>query len=89
MADDSSVVRTEIVARGKIRYTMTIVNGRYSFSVSSSLTGDEYSEKVDDLTTKREIADSFFELIVRNLVTPCSLKDVAEDFVAEIYSLNC
>ncbi len=89
MADDASVVRTEIVARGKIRYTMTTVNGGYSFEVSSSLTGDEYSEKVNNLTTIREIADSFFELIVRNLVTPCSLRDVAEDFVTEIYSLNC
>ena len=89
MADDASVVRTEIVARGKIRYTMTAVNGGYSFSVSSSLIGDEYSEKVNNLTTEKEIADSFFELIVRNLVTPCSLKDVAEDFVTEIYSLNC
>lgn len=89
MTDDSSVVRVEIVGGGKIRYTMTTENGGYSFSVSSSLTGEEYSEKVNDLTSEREIADSFFELIVRNLVTPCSLKDVAIDFITEIYSLNC
>ena len=89
MKSDSSVVRCECVGGGKIHYTMTTENGGYSFSVSSSLFDEEYSEKVNDVTTKREIADSFFELLVRNLVTPCSLKEVAEDFVAEIYSLNC
>ena len=89
MKSDSSVVRCECVGGDKIHYTMTIGNGGYSFSVSSSLFGEEYSEKVSDVTTKKEIADSFFELLVRNLVTPCSLKEVAEDFVEEIYSLNC
>ena len=89
MKSDPSVVRSECVGGDKIHYTMTIGDGGYSFSVSSSLFGEEYSEKVNDVTTKREIADSFFELLIRNLVTPCSLREVAEDFVAEIYSLNC
>lgn len=85
MKSDSSVVRCESVGGDKIHYTMTTENGRYCFSVSSVLFAEEETEKINDLTSEKEIADSFFELLVRNFVTPCSLKEVAEDFLAEIY----
>ena len=59
------------------------------FTISSSLFGEEYKESIKGLSSQREIADDFFELLVRNFVLPCTLKEIAEDYVFKIYSLDC
>lgn len=85
----SSPIRKETVGGGKLCYTMTFEDGEYCFTISSSLFGEEYEESIKGLSSQREIADDFFELLVRNFVLPCTLKEIAEDYVFKIYSLDC
>lgn len=59
-----------------------------SFSVYVSVNGlgsDYFDEAtVNDISSREDVAFKFFEFISDGLVTPSTLHDVAEDFVADL-----
>lgn len=83
-------IREESLGGDALMYRLySVVNEdgtSYGIEVKTSLFGDEHCTKVDDITTRREIAEDLFEMLVRNLVLPSTLKDIVEDYVQEIYS---
>ncbi len=53
----------------------------YSVFARLSSDGDSYEELVTDVTHNSEKARSLFDMIINGMVTPCSLKDIVEDFL--------
>lgn len=68
-----------------LRYVLAaqMVEGseRFAVAVRNERTGEQ--AQVADLTSDRQRAMDFFLKIVRGLVTPVTLREVAEDFVAQ------
>ena len=62
------------------------VNDVYGIEVESSLFSDKEIARVEDVTTKIDLAKELFEIIVDNAVLPSSLKDIVEDFIVKKYS---
>lgn len=88
------VVKQESLARGMLRYEMICTDSgdvdfpkSYSVTVESRLTDETCSETILDLTANENYAYEFFERLVLFSVTPVSLYEVAEDFIAEKYCL--
>lgn len=54
---------------------------RYGVSAENQNTGER--AEIGDITSKRDRAEQFFNLLIVGQVTPVTLKDAAEDFVAE------
>ena len=55
---------------------------QYGAAVTNEGTGEQV--RVMELTSDQNLASEFFDKISRGLVTPVTMRDVAEDFVAEI-----
>lgn len=80
-------------AHGKLIYTL--LEGRCSeeefrsipvYGIRTELLYDGKltdSCEVCDVTTKKDMAAGLLELLSRNTVTPCTLKDVVEDFLVQ------
>lgn len=54
---------------------------RYGISVENQHTGE--CAVVEDVTSKRERAEQLLSLLARGQVTPVSLLEIVEDFVAQ------
>lgn len=55
--------------------------GRYGITVTNECSGE--TRTISDVSTLRSLSEQLFDLILRGFVTPVTLMDVAEDFVAE------
>ncbi len=90
MNREKCIIKEEIVGGDMLKYNMYENGEHYGVSVLSTLFGQERITCIDELTTRKDVADEFFEMCVRNLVLPSTLKDIAEDYISQIYSLkNC
>jgi len=63
-----------------------IISKCYGIEIECHLFGDCETSKILDITSNIEFAKELFDLLCTNLVTPISLKDIAEDFITEKYS---
>ena len=82
------IVKEETVGGNMLTYSLFENGDGFGVSVKSCLFGEEVYKEVNDVTINNEVADALFELLVRNLVLPSTLREVTEDFISEIYSIN-
>ena len=93
---EGSVLETAITSVGGFHMSYILAEeviddelgcGRRAFSVFVAMCGD-HGERgavlVRDITDSYELAAEFFTLISEGAVMPCSLPEVAEDFVASV-----
>ena len=75
------------IAGGRLCYELveSISEGYVCFGVkvSTTLFGETETAYVEDVSCIYEKAEQFFDIIVDNAVLPCTLKDIAEDYVSE------
>ena len=89
----STIIREEIVGSGHIIYRMIKTNivienspvCVYGIEIVSTLFSEKDSCTVKDISTKFDIANELFELTVKNMVLPCTLKDITYDFLVSKY----
>ncbi len=82
MQEEKSARRSYVDLRGQrhvLTYRLWSEEGRYAVSVCDR---NGESAAVRDVTTIPARSEAFFALVVRNLVTPVTLRDVAEDFLS-------
>lgn len=60
----------------------------FGIEITCTLFGEVENERIQDITTKYEIAKELFDLLCENTVTPVSMKDIVEDFLLQKYSYN-
>ncbi len=60
----------------------------YGISVSSKTSQGIEEDKIVDITTDYKLARKLYNDIIDGFVTPVSLRDVVEDYIASIYSYN-
>lgn len=73
------------VGNGGLVYSVTECRGEgnYSFGIEMrcNLFGDENQIKIDDISTDFGFVKRLVDLLADNLVTPCTAKDVVEDYL--------
>lgn len=87
IVNELSVGNSKLVYR-LIKNTKSIdgeVNDVYGIEVECSLFGSREISRVEDVTTKLDLATELFEVIADNAVLPSSLKDIIEDFIVKNY----
>lgn len=83
------VIKKEMVGGGKLIYEMyktelsfeghlTCV---YGVGVTSTLFTEKESCMIRDVSSNFEKVDTLFELLVTNVVLPCTLKDIVSDYL--------
>lgn len=55
----------------------------YGIRISSSLFQKEEVESVPDVSSDFSMVNDLFEMLVRNMVLPCTLKDIISDYLVE------
>ncbi len=60
----------------------------FGIEIICNLFGEVEEKRIDDITTKYEVAKELFNLLCENLVTPVSMSDIVEDYLIEKYSYN-
>ena len=90
--EKGEVVESESLADGKLVYKMTVRDTgdkeyphSFSISVISRLCPETLYETVRDITVNEQYAKELFERIVLGSVTPVTMYEVIEDFLAEKY----
>lgn len=82
-----NIIKHYETASGRLCYDLirNSINGRvcYGVRVSTTLFGEEETAVVEDIASDPERAAEFVRVIADNIVLPCTLKDIAEDFAAE------
>lgn len=77
------------IAGGRLKYRLiseeTEGGISYGAEIVCTLFGDEEAARVYDLTYDRAAAARFVYLLADNAVLPCSLEDIAEDYIAADY----
>ncbi len=61
-------------------YTLFLTGNTYGISVKNQRSGE--SSTIGDISTNKVLSEQLFDLVLGGFVTPITLKDVAEDFVA-------
>lgn len=61
-----------------LEYILWNGDGYYGIAIQDAA---GYGDRIWNLTTRRERAEEIFELLVRHLVTPISMRDVLEDLL--------
>lgn len=89
----NGIIRERIIGKGALKYSLTETNDngihRYGVTVTSTLFGETpETAAVDDISADMETAVRFFDMAVENLVLPCTLKDVAENYISDIFSVK-
>ncbi len=86
-------LREEVVGRGHIVYKITKTNAVieslpvcvYGIEIISTLFSETEVCSINDISTKFEVVNELFELVVQNMVLPCTLQDIAYDFLVSKY----
>ena len=82
-----NIIKHYETAAGRLCYDLTRnnINGHvcYGVRVTTTLFGEEETESVDDIASDLERAAEFVRIIADNAVLPCTLKDIAADYVTE------
>lgn len=60
----------------------------FGISVECSLFGEKEYDVISDITTKFNVAKKLFDLMVDNMVTPVSFRDIVEDYLVSLYSFS-
>ncbi len=90
-ADTPIILKSEEIGNGRVRYCLIETfkdseDGKkvpvYGVRVCSTLFGCEDISEVEDLTCCKENAEEFFEMCVSNMVLPCTLCDIAADYIS-------
>lgn len=88
--ENKTIVREEALAMGKLRYELFYEECKedsslvcYGAAIECSLFGENEREVLGDITANKDLAYEFFERLVAYLVTPVTLRCVAEDFIEE------
>ena len=82
-------IKQEIIGGGKLIYEMfrteLMIEGHitcvYGIGITSSLFNDKETCMIRDITSCFEKVAELFELIVSNIVLPCTLKDIVSDYL--------
>lgn len=78
----NTIIRQELKKQADLRmgYTLFLMENTYGISVRNQHTGEKVT--IRDVSTNQGLSEQLFDLILGGFVTPVTLKDVAEDFVA-------
>ncbi len=72
-------------ACGRLIYILTESENEfescYGIIIRCKLFGEEESASVDDISCDKEKTEQFMKLLADNNVLPCTLKDIAEDYL--------
>lgn len=80
------------VARNRLCYCLT-ENKRddgsvsYGVRITTTLFGETETAAVEDLSSDKQLTERFLELAADNLVLPSTLTEVAEDYIAALYTV--
>lgn len=79
-------------AQDRLCYSLTESvheNGRISYGVkvTTTLFGSSEVAAVEDISSEKQIVEKFLELLADNLVLPSTLEEIAEDYVASIFTV--
>lgn len=59
----------------------------YGVRVTTTLFGSSEEASVEDITSDKQFAERFVDLLADNLVLPSTLSEVAEEFVASLFTV--
>lgn len=78
----NTIIRQEhkIWADLRMGYTLFLMGNTYGITVRNQHTGEKVT--IRDVSNNQVLSEQLFDLILGGFVTPVTLKDVAEDFVA-------
>lgn len=90
---EPAVIREEVLGNGHIIYkiikTNVLIENQpicvYGIQVTSTLFAEKEISTIKDVSTKFEVVNELFEIIVQNMVLPCTLQDIAYDFLVTKY----
>ena len=72
-------------AQGRVTYGLTEASfagvPTYGITVSTSLFGDEETERVDHIAAQRDFTEKLFYLLADNIVLPSTMTEVIEEYV--------
>lgn len=79
----------EVLGNGRISYSLfeseceidEQIIPCYGIEISSSLFDKNERERISGITTKLDVAKELFNLLLENMVTPISFRDITEDFI--------
>ncbi len=85
------ILNTVETARGKLVYSLFSEGAegseRYGVTVLSWIFGEEESASVHDITSDIDTAGKFLFILADNLVLPSTLSEVAEEYVASLFTV--
>lgn len=88
----AEVLMEDVIAGGRISYRLlkseSFCDGKprdvYGIEVVSSLFDGRESALIMDISTDYECVKKLYNLAVENLVMPCTLKDITEDYLETV-----
>ena len=84
-------IKTIETACGRLCYSLTETvteNGKsYGITIRTTLFGEEEIQSVNDISGDIDKMEQFIEVLAENNVLPCTLKDIAEDYIAAEYTV--
>ncbi len=89
----SETVRETVLGGGHLIYSLiksdALIDGKhacvYGVKICSSLFTPNEVETIKDVSSNFETANELFDMLVDNIVLPCTLKDITYDFLVSKY----
>lgn len=79
-------IKTIETACGRLCYslteTVTEYGKTYGITIRTTLFGEEEIQSVNDISGDIDKMEQFITVLAENNVLPCTLKDIAEDYIA-------
>ncbi|HOV40905.1 MAG TPA: DUF6514 family protein [Oscillospiraceae bacterium] len=93
ISKSAETVREAVLGGGHLIYSLiksdALIDGKhacvYGVKIFSSLFSQNEVEVVKDISSNFETANELFDMLVDNIVLPCTLKDIAYDFLVSKY----
>lgn len=84
------LIRQEVIAQGKLKYEMYRTEMRidghvttmYGLGIESTLFKEPDCCVIRDVSSNYEKVESLFNIIIENVVLPCTLKDIIIDYIS-------
>lgn len=90
----AEILKEDVIAGGRVSYRMlkseSFCDGNprdvYGIEVVSSLFDGRESALLMDISTDYDCVKNLYDMVVENLVMPCTLKDITEDYLETVSS---
>lgn len=87
-----TTLKTISTAQNRLCYSLTESSREdgsisYGVRVTTTLFGSPEEASVEDVSSEKQLAEKFVDMLADNLVLPSTLSEVAEDFVASFFTV--